>query len=150
MTHLCSVKVTHTENTIWNRILPTGKGAALSSTPKACGLVFHHPRRRRVRCSVRSSIPIQSSCCRPARVSERLAVCSCPRAKTALGRRQAVPVYKWCWVSFREQSRVIPRECRRALPIGGIFPNRSYRSHGEPHTNQLPSGSRPFEQRRAQ
>src|SRR5205085_7277947 len=27
-------------------------------------------------------------------------------------RRRAVPVYKWCWVTFREQSRVISRECR--------------------------------------
>jgi hypothetical protein len=29
---------------------------------------------------------------------------SCPLAKTALFRPQAVPVYKWCWASFREQS----------------------------------------------
>jgi hypothetical protein len=36
--------VTHTENRIWNRILPAGKEwTAISSTPKACGLLFHHP-----------------------------------------------------------------------------------------------------------
>src|SRR5271157_1409288 len=38
-----------------------------------------------------------------------------PRAKIALARRQAVPVYKWCWVSFGEQSRVISRECRSSF-----------------------------------
>ena len=44
MTHLCSDRVTHTENTNWNRILPVGKECtAISSTPKACGLISHLP-----------------------------------------------------------------------------------------------------------
>src|SRR5215831_9400457 len=108
MTHLCSDRVTHTENTIWNRILPGGKnGPALSSTPKACGLVFHRRRPGRARQSVHSSIPDpESDSAAPAHVSERPCVLCCPLAITALARRQAIPVYKWCWVSFREQSRV--------------------------------------------
>src|SRR6266699_5815720 len=42
MTHLCSFKVTHTKNTIWRRARIS---EAISSTPQACGVVFHHPRR---------------------------------------------------------------------------------------------------------
>jgi len=43
VSHFCSFKVTHTENTIWNGILPAGKEwAAISSAPKACALHFHH------------------------------------------------------------------------------------------------------------
>jgi hypothetical protein len=48
MTHLCSVRVTHTKNTICPR---ARERAAISSTPKACVLPFRDPRRRRVRCS---------------------------------------------------------------------------------------------------
>src|SRR5262249_1539762 len=32
--------------------------------------------------------------------------------KSPLARWQTVSVYKWCWVTFGEQSRVIYRECR--------------------------------------
>jgi hypothetical protein len=45
MTHLCSLRLTHTKNTICRR---ARDGPAISSTPKACGLIFQHPRRRRV------------------------------------------------------------------------------------------------------
>ena len=49
VTHFCSFKVTHTENTIWNSFLRGADyGPALSSTPQACGLDLRHPRRRRV------------------------------------------------------------------------------------------------------
>ena len=45
VTYLCSVRVTHTENTIWRR---ARREPAISSTPKARGLIFPHPRQRRV------------------------------------------------------------------------------------------------------
>ena len=50
VTHFCSVRVTHTENTIWNRILPTGKNGR-----------HYHPLRRRAGCS--SIIPTQPVTC---------------------------------------------------------------------------------------
>ena len=40
--------------------------------------------------------------------------------QSTLACRQAVPVYKWCWVTPGEQSRVISRECRRSNPVGGF------------------------------
>jgi hypothetical protein len=51
-----SAEVTHLENGIEMRtaivraegvLLGEREGQAISSTPKACGLPFHHPRRRR-------------------------------------------------------------------------------------------------------
>src|SRR5437879_13594082 len=45
MTHLCSVRVTHAKNTICPR-------AREEATPKACVVIYHHPRRRRVTRSV--------------------------------------------------------------------------------------------------
>jgi len=49
VTHFCSFKVTHAENTILNAIsCGADYGPALSSTPQACGLDLRHPRRRRV------------------------------------------------------------------------------------------------------
>src|SRR5208337_1883955 len=49
VTHFCSFKVTHTENTIWNAISRGADyGPALSSTPQACRVDLRHPRRRRV------------------------------------------------------------------------------------------------------
>jgi len=47
--HFCSFKLTHAENRIW-RI--ARRRPAILSTPKACGLIFHPPRQRRVTCSV--------------------------------------------------------------------------------------------------
>jgi hypothetical protein len=90
VTHFCSFKVTHTENTIWNRILPTAKWATLSSTPKACGLLFHHPVAGRVEGSVCSAASDPGD-------AAALAPCFLKRWMRSLARRQAVPIYRWCW-----------------------------------------------------
>src|ERR1035438_9465667 len=73
------------------------RGGGPPSTPKACGLGFHHPRRRRVA----RGKPDPRSTCRAAR-------------KTLLPVRQGVTRLAWCWVTFGEQSRVISRERRSA------------------------------------
>jgi len=44
VTHWRSFKVTHTKNAFGDD-LPAGNRLAISSTPKACGLQFHHPRK---------------------------------------------------------------------------------------------------------
>ena len=41
-----------------------------------------------------------------------------PKGKTDFASRQPVPFYKWCWVTFGEQSRVISRECRSPRGCG--------------------------------
>ena len=116
MTHFCSFKVTPTENTIWNGILPVGKSGQ-----------HYHPRQRRaVWCSIirpqgaRNALSLKRGhrsrrCRRPRPVFLKPCMRSLARwQRTAVARRQAVPVYRWCWVTFCEQSRVISRECRSA------------------------------------
>src|SRR5437867_6132888 len=88
MIHLCSVKSTHTKNTIC-RCLPAGKK---EQAPPPCFLLL-----------VTHSFSLTSSSSPAAQVA---------RAPLLPGGKNATaPV--WCWVTFGKQSRVISRECRR-------------------------------------
>src|SRR5262245_66301858 len=89
LTHFCSRKSTHTGNTIC-ACLPAGKNRH-APPPCFCFLV------------TRSFFPNQFTLRRPATARRR-----------GLAAVQVIPVYKWCWVTLGEQSRVISRECRRA------------------------------------
>jgi len=99
--------------------LPLGKekSRAISSTPKACGLLFHHPRRGRVTCSARGMRWVSRSANRcAARAGVPPAICP---AANVLPTGKSAPALAWCWVTFAEQSMVISRERRsmtRHLP----------------------------------
>jgi len=110
MTHLCSFKVTHTKNTIWRRARIS---EAISSTPQACGVVFHHPRR-----SVRK-VPIFyeefRAQVKPINRWDRgggLATDLPAGKKPFLPGGKTATLSAWCWVAFGEQTMVISRECR--------------------------------------
>ncbi len=110
MTHLCSFKVTHTKNTIWRRARIS---EAISSTPQACGVVFHHPRR-----SVRK-VPIFyeefRAQVKPINRRDRgggLATDLPAGKKPFLPGGKTATLSAWCWVAFGEQTMVISRECR--------------------------------------
>ena len=110
MTHLCSFKVTHTKNTIWRRARIS---EAISSTPQACGVVFHHPRR-----SVRK-VPIFyeefRAQVKPINRRDRGGglVTDLPAGKKPfLPGGKTATLSAWCWVAFGEQTMVISRECR--------------------------------------
>src|SRR6266481_1647757 len=110
MTHLCSFKVTHTKNTIWRRARIS---EAISSTPQACGVVFHHPRR-----SVRK-VPIFyeefRAQVKPINRRDRgggLATDLPAGKKPFLPGGKTATLSAWCWVTFGEQTMVISRECR--------------------------------------
>src|SRR5712692_10485219 len=122
MTHLCSFKVTHTKNTIWRRARIS---EAISSTPQACGVVFHHPRR-----SVRK-VPIFyeefRAQVKPINRRDRgggLATDLPAGKKPFLPGGKTATLSAWCWVAFGEQTMVISRECRsvnrQRLPKGRI------------------------------
>src|SRR5713226_3108510 len=130
MTHLCSFKVTHTKNTIWRRARIS---EAISSTPQACGVVFHHPRR-----SVRK-VPIFYEEFRaqgkPINRRDRgggLATDLPAGKKPFLPGGKTATLSAWCWVAFGEQTMVISRECRSpdrsATCAGGCIRWRSLRS----------------------
>ena len=110
MTHFCSPTVTRTKNTIWRR---ARTGQTISSTPQACGVISHHPRRRRVRLSVSRGKRSNRA------AGERLGPTFGARQTrssgpaTAFGARQAPPLGPARWVTFGEQTRVNSRECRR-------------------------------------
>ena len=107
MTHFCSVRVTHTENTIWNRNLPTGKsgGIIIHAAGVRLAVPSSAPEARKVLYSQRD---VRSRTMPPPRpVFLKSWMPSLARWQKALARRQPVPVYKWCWVTFGEQSRVI-------------------------------------------
>src|SRR5712692_11422574 len=110
MTHLCSFKVTHTKNTIWRRARIS---EAISSTPQACGVAFHHPRR-----SVRK-VPIFyeefRAQVKPINRRDRgggLATDLPAGKKPFLPGGKTATLSAWCWVAFGEQTMVISRECR--------------------------------------
>ena len=119
MTHLCSFKVTHTKNTIWRRARIS---EAISSTPQACGVVFHHPRR-----SVRK-VPIFyeefRAQVKPINRRDRgggLATDLPAGKKPFLPGGKTATLWAWCWVAFGEQTMVISRECRSTRSLSPLF-----------------------------
>src|SRR5712692_9203621 len=122
MTHLCSFKVTHTKNTIWRRARIS---EAISSTPQACGVVFHHPRR-----SVRK-VPIFyeefRAQVKPINRRDRgggLATDLPAGKKPFLPGGKTATLSAWCWVAFGEQTMVISRECRSQS--GAVRPQMAF------------------------
>src|SRR5713101_6677349 len=119
MTHLCSFKVTHTKNTIWRRARIS---EAISSTPQACGVVFHHPRR-----SVRK-VPIFyeefRAQVKPINRRDRgggLATDLPAGKKPFLPGGKTATLSAWCWVAFGEQTMVISRECRSSPALMAVL-----------------------------
>lgn len=119
MTHLCSFTMTHTKNTTWRW---ARAARAMSSTPKACGVLSHHPRRRCVRSSVAKGkrpkargrgAPWRALCRAPNLVPGPLQ----PLAHAKM-RRWPTPR----WATFGEHTRVNSRECPSRYGAGG---NRS-------------------------
>jgi hypothetical protein len=92
---------------------------AISSRPKACGVVFRYPRRRRVTRSGRRRklrVPAKRS---TASVRQGQPAQHLPCGKEALLPDDEIsPNWPWWWVTFDEQSRVISRECRRYGRMG--------------------------------
>src|SRR6266571_5350179 len=130
MTHLCSVRVTHTKNTICR------------SARKAAGDIIHA---EGVRAAVPSSAPqprkllsLRKEICLPMRTINHWGVARpgsrviCPRAKKDLPGGKGPVAWLWCWVTFGEQSMVISRECRSAHGFRTVRKWREERRIGQP------------------
>src|ERR1039458_687007 len=114
MTHFCSLRLTHTKNTICRRarngasdiIHAEGvRGDFPSSAPKARNPLTSH----------------EEAACAGERIDRRRAVASphsiCRAARKALlPGGKTPPNWRWWWVTFGEQSRIISPECRSGTP----------------------------------
>src|SRR5690242_21930416 len=96
--------MTHTENTIWNSFARRQKIQRR-----------YHPRCTRaanVRATQRKSVNVTSSNENRSQYEQPGRPPDLPGGKMGLARWQAVPVYKWCWVTLAKQSMVTCRGCR--------------------------------------
>jgi hypothetical protein len=109
-THLCSVRLTHTKNTIWRRArdgasdIIHAEGVRRdfpSSAPKARNPLTSHEEAARCR---RKNRP-------PTGAASPHGICRAAR-KALLPGRKTPPNWPWWWVTFGEQSRVIFPKCR--------------------------------------